>query len=427
MPEVVIPYRPRPLQKQLHEAVTNRRWAAIVCHRRFGKTVWAINHLQKATLLCPRDRPRFYYIAPTFRMGKAISWDYMQHFAAPIPGVGINQAELRIDYPNGGRLQILGADSPDSMRGLYIDGAVFDEYGMMPPNVFTEVLRPAFADREGWAVFMGTPAGKNQFYDSAQQAQRDPSWHYAEHKASETGIIAPGELSAAKQVMTPDEYAQEFECSFEASVKGAIYATELSAARLDGRITTVPYEPKLPVDTAWDLGVGDNTAIWFSQSLRSGEVRLIDYYESSGEGLPHYVSVLQSKPYTYGTHWAPHDIQVREFSSGQSRQATAASLGVKFSIAPNVALEDGIHAVRLLLPRCWFDQTKCQAGIEALQHYRRDYNTRLNEFKATPVHDWASHCADAFRMLAVRSHELRKTREAARLPAMTGPTAWMGG
>jgi phage terminase large subunit len=158
----------------------------------------------------------------------------------------------------------------------------------------------------------------------------------------------------------------------------------------------------LPVDTDWDLGVGDSTAIWFSQSLRSREVRLIDYYEASGEGLPHYALVLQSKPYVYGKHWAPHDIRVRELGSGKSRLEVAAALGIKFEVTPNIGFEDGISAARVMLPRCWFDAEKTKYGLESLTHYRRDYNTRLHEFKGTPVHDHYSHGADAFRGLAVR-------------------------
>ena len=183
-----------------------------------------------------------------------------------------------------------------------------------------------------------------------------------------------------------------------------------------GRLT-VPSDPTLPVDTDWDLGVGDATAIWFSQSLRGGEIRLIGYYEASGEGLPHYAQVLRDRGYTYGTHWAPHDIRVRELGSGRSRLETAASLGIRFQIAPNVPLEDGIHAVRMLLPRCWFDAINAKAGLEALQHYRRDFNARLHEFKPTPVHDWAEHGASAFRYLAVR----HRTPEAPKPPVKLEP------
>ncbi len=426
MPVVEIDYSPRADQKEIHKLLDTHRFGVVVAHRRMGKTVLAINQLIKATLKCQRERPRFAYIAPTYAQGKTIAFDYIQHYSRAIPGVTFNQSELRADYPNGGQLRIYGADSPDSLRGIYLDGCCLDEFGLMPPKVFSEVLRPALSDRIGWAFFIGTPAGKNQFYDIVQQAKADPTWFFGEYKASQTGILLESELLSARKDMTADEYAQEYECSFEASVKGAIYASEISAARNSGRCTTVPYDPILPVDTDWDLGVGDHTAIWFSQSLRGGEVRLIDYHESSGEGLPYYANILKNKPYVYGTHWAPHDIAVRELGSGRTRLETAASLGINFQVCPNVELEDGIHAARMLLPRCWFDAGKCKAGLEALQHYRRDYNTRLNEFKAVPVHDWASHGAAAFRYLAVRQQAPRDKSQSGYAMPYARDGGWMG-
>jgi hypothetical protein len=391
-----------------------------------GKTVAAVNHLIKGALLCDKKKPRCAYIAPTFTQGKQVAWNYIEEFAHAVDNTVFNQSELRADFETGAQVRIFGSDNPDSLRGLYFDMVVLDEYGAMSPRVYSEVIRPALSDRQGSAVFLGTPAGRNEFYDKAQQAKSDPSWGFMELKASETGIIPADELAAARKDMTADEYAQEYECSFEASIKGAIFAQELDAARSGGRVTRVGIDPILPVDTDWDLGVGDSTSIWFSQSLRSGEVRLVDYHEASGEGLPYYAQVLKQKGYTYGTHWAPHDIQVRELASGRSRLEAAASLGIRFSVCPNVGLEDGIHAARMLFPRCWFDADKCRAGLEALQHYRRDYNSRLNEFKATPVHDWSSHGADAFRYLATRQKtpvEKPKTVMAPRYNS--GGTGWM--
>ena len=411
---VVIPYAPRALQAEIHDGMEQKRWGVAVCHRRFGKTVCAVNHNQRAAVTCKKPRPRFAYIAPTYSQGKAIAWDYMKHYASPIPGVRMHESELRVDYPNDSQVRIYGADNPDSLRGLYFDGVVLDEYGLMRPHLFREVVRPALADRQGWALFLGTPNGKNQFYDIIHGtkefvgAKRDDAWFFAEYKASETGIIPPQELAAAKAMMTADQYEQEFECSFDASVQGAIFTKELRAAREQGRITDVPYDPMLRVDTDWDLGVGDSTAIWFTQSHQGGKVAVIDYYEASGEGLAHYVKVLSEKPYAYGSHWAPHDIQVRELGVGKSRLSIAGDLGLYFQVVPRIntvqgqEVEEGINAARMLMGKCWFDETRTARGLEALQHYRRDFNTRLNEFKATPVHDWASHGADAFRGLAVR-------------------------
>lgn len=370
---VQIPYRPRPLQKEIGRLVRERRFGVLVCHRRFGKTVLGVNVNQQTALMTAKERPRVAYIGPTYTQGKSVAWDYMQHYGRPIPGVAMNQSELRIDYPNGGQARIYGADNPDALRGIYLDRAVLDEYGLHPAKTFSEVIGPTLVDRGGSALFLGTPNGKNQFYDIAQHAKAEeangnPDWFYREYKASETGLLDARYLASARAVMTPDEYAQEFECSFEASVKGAIYAKELEQARTENRITHVPYDPMLPVDTDWDLGIGDQMVIWFSQSTRSGEVRLIDYLEGSGEGFPWYADKLAAKPYVYGQHWAPHDIQVRELGSGKSRLEVAAGFGIRFEVTPRVnagkgeEVEDGIHAVRMLLPRCWFDADKCKAG-----------------------------------------------------------------
>ncbi len=389
------------------------RFGVLVCHRRFGKTVLAVNDLIRGALTCKKPRPRYGYLAPTYTQGKATAFDYFRHYSDDIPGRTVNQSELRVDFPNQGQVRIYGADNPDSLRGLYFDGVVLDEFGLHQAKTYSEVVAPTLVDRGGGALFCGTPNGRNQFYEMAQHAKArvaagDPDWFYAEHKASETGLLDVGYLNAARAIMTEDEYAQEFECSFEAAVKGSIYAREMETAREQGRITTVPYDPALPVDTDWDLGVLAPTAIWFSQSLRSGEIRLIDYHEATGEGLPYYAKVLREKGYTYGTHWGPHDIQVRELESGRSRREVAAAHGIRFELTPRLhsseigEVEEGIHAARMLFTRCWFDATKCKAGLEALTHYRRDYNQRLNEFKATPVKDWAVHGADAFRGLAVR-------------------------
>lgn len=412
--DVAIPYMPRPLQREVGRLCRSKRFGVLVCHRRFGKTVLGVNVNQQTATMCERERPRVLYIGPTYTQAKATAWDYMQFYARPIPGTAFNQSELRIDYPNGGQSRIYGADNPDSLRGLYGDRATLDEFGLHPAKTFSEVVGPMLVDRGGSALFLGTPNGKNQFHAIAQEAKEreaagDPEWFYREYKASETGLLDPAYLAQARSMMTADEYAQEFECSFEAAVKGAIFSAELEAARVAGRITAVPYDPALPVDTDWDLGVGDAMAIWFTQSLKSGVVRVIDYYEASGEGFQFYANVLSQKGYVYGTHWAPHDIAVKEMGTGKTRLEVAASYGLRFRPVPRLLnstagaeVEEGINAARLLLARCYIDEHKCRAGLEALQNYRRDYNSRLNEFKATPVHDWASHGADAFRGLAVR-------------------------
>ena len=428
-------YRPRPPQLQIHQALETHRWVVANCHRRMGKSVCAVVHKTVKATECQKPRPRFAYIGPTLKQARHIAWDYVKAVTKVIPGVEQRESEMAVNFPNGARVQLFGADNPDSLRGQYFDGVTFDEYGLQPGNIFSEIIRPALSDRLGWALFLGTPNGKNQFYDMAQRAQQDETgqWQYLQFKASETGLIAPEELADARAMMTEDEFAQEYECSWEAAVKGAIYGKEMDAAQAEGRITAVPVDPIVPVDTTWDLGVGDATAIWFVQRLRGGEVRLVDYYEASGEGFPHFAQVLQQKGYTYGKHYAPHDIQVRELGSGRSRWEVAKSLGITFQVIPRLHggiqndLEEGIHAVRMLLQKCWFDAQKCHAGIEALRHYKRDYNRRLQEFKAVPVHDWASHAADAFRYLSVwASDPTPKAKKETSLPPMMR-SGWMAG
>ena len=413
---IEIPYQPRPLQRVLHDVLESCRWVVAVCHRRFGKTVLAVNHLQKCALLSKKERPRYAYIGPTYTQGKRAAWDYLKFYASVVPGHRVHESELRVDYPNGAQIRIYGADNPDSLRGIYLDGVVLDEYGLQPPKVFGEVIRPLLADRGGWAFFIGTPNGKNQFYDEAQRAQREPGWRFVEFKASETKVIPEKELADSRLVMTNDQYQQEYECSFEASVQGAVYAREIQQAREAGRLLPrIPYDPSVLVDTDWDLGFGDSTAIWFSQSYRS-EVRLIDYDENSGLALPHYKQIIADRGYTYGEHWAPHDIQVHEYSIGHTRLQAARQLGLNFNVSPKVEkIDDRIHAGRLLLPRCYFSMDKVEQGVEALKNYRWDYNARIQGFTNLPVHNWASHGADAFGGLAFRHYERQRhpEREAA--------------
>jgi phage terminase large subunit len=436
VPEIVIPYKQRNWAKPFH--ASTRRFAALILHRRAGKTTALMNHHQRAAMDDDWERRRLMALAPTLtvpqleelvhppggrlychilptrKQAKETVWDRLKHYADVIPGAVPNEADLMIRYPTGHKFQLFGADNPDSMRGLGPSGISFDEFSQQPANIFSEIFSKALADHLGYAVFAGTIKGKDHLYRAYDATRDDPAWFSLWQDvdtslATEDGVtiqlleqaMADDRAMIAQGLMTQDEYDQEWFLSPEAAIKGAIYGKELTAARQTGRIGNVPHDPSLPVNTYWDLGM--NMAIWFEQSTRSGEVRLIDYYESGGtSSLPECVNVLKGKPYTYERHVAPHDIVVKELASGRSRLESAAALGVRFDIAPKVSIQDGINAVKLLLPRCYFDATKCAAGLEALRNYRRDFNTRLNEFKEEPLHNWASHGADGFRYLAVR-------------------------
>lgn len=397
MGEVVIPYKPRPLQKEIHDDL--HRFSVIVCHRRFGKTVLAINELIRAAFTCQHENPRVAYIAPLYRQAKQVAWDYLRHFTSPIPRK-VNESELRIDFNNGARVQLYGGDSPDSLRGIYLDMVVLDEYAQMSPRLWSEIIRPTLSDRKGRAIFIGTPRGHNNFYDLYQSARELPGWQTKMYRASETGIVDPEELEAAKREMTEAEYAQEYECSWSAAIRGAYYGQIIAELEGNGHIREVSFDPTLSVETWWDLGIGDSTAIWFVQRV-ANELHVIDYYENQGEGLPHYAKLVKEKPYVYSQHVAPHDIEHREFGSGKTRREIARSLGIEFTVAPKQPLQDGIEAVRTMLPRCWFDDIKCRPGLEALRQYRVDYDDKLKVYKKTPLHDWSSHASDAFRYGAI--------------------------
>ena len=360
----------------------------------------SVNQLIHSALSFKGKNGRFAYLAPTYTQGKTIAWDYLKEFSQPVPGTKANESELRVDFPNGSRVRIFGCDRPDALRGIYLDGVVLDEYAQMPANLFGEVVRPSLSDRKGYAIWIGTPQGKNAFYDLYRQADGRSEWFTAMYKASDTGILDKDELKDAQSIMTADEYEQEYECSWQASIKGAYYAKWMNEADKEGRITSVPYDPALAVHTAWDLGVGDATAIWFFQAY-GRELRIIDYYEASGEGLPYYAKILQERGYVYGDHYAPHDIAVRELGSGRSRKEIALNLGIRFQVVAKQSIDDGIEAVRSVLPRCYFDSEKARQGIDSLIHYHKEFDQKRGEFKNRPYHDWSSHASDAFRYLAV--------------------------
>jgi hypothetical protein len=400
--ELVSPYMAREEFMPLHRKQT--RWFIGVAHRRAGKTVADINELVIGATKCRLDNPRFAYVAPQLNQAKDIAWTYLKEYTAFIPGRKVNESELWIELPGGARIRIYGADNPDRLRGIYLDGVVLDEFGDMDPTIWSQVIRPALSDRKGWACFIGTPKGKNTFHKLWTEAEKDEDWTRLELKASETGLLDAKELADARKMMSEDEYAQEYECSFEAAVRGAYYGKEFNALEASEQLTTVPHDPRLQTHTAWDLGVADSTVIWFIQT-HGRETRVIDVLKGEGVGLDWYAKRLQERDYLWGNHYLPHDVEVRELGTGKSRKEVLEGLGIKVTVCPNIPVEDGIQATRMLLPTCWFDAVKCKEGIEALRMYRRDWDDKRQEFRVHPLHDWTSHYADAMRYFAVGHSE----------------------
>ena len=398
---IELPYEPRKAFMPFHNRT--KRWACIVAHRRAGKTVAAINDIIRAGITYQGPNGLFGYVAPFANQARRIAFDYFKYYARPI-AKDINESQMTITLVNGVKIGLFGADNADAMRGLGFSGLYLDEYGDFKPSVFGSVLRASLSDKQGWCVFAGTPKGKNQFWEVFDRAQRTPSeWFLLRLTASDSGLLPAGELAAAKAQLTEDQYLQEYECSFEAALLGAFYGREMREAQDQGRITIVPHDPELGVHTAWDLGYRDDTAIWFYQVVR-GEIRVIDYYAVSGANITELAEVVLGKPYRYTKHNLPHDARAKTLASGGKSviEQLAHHLGLaNLAIVPDLSVQDGIQAVRTMLPRVWFDAQKCADGIEALKQYQREFDEDKKTFRQTPRHDWCSHPADAFRMLAI--------------------------
>lgn len=452
MTDVVIRYAPRMWARRLHEDL--HRWKALVLHRRAGKTHAIIHHHVRAALDDNLEKRRLNFLNPHWSVAELHkllknrtywhgmptaaqarltgAWDLLKEISAPIPGAKPNETYMSVRYPNGSKIQIVGLDDPDAKRGPGLSGLSLDEYSQIPANAFGEVLSKALADHLGYCIFSGTIKGKDHLYNTYKAAENNPEWFALWQNvdlslATESGATIKALSQAmeddrkliAQGLISQSEYDQEWYLSPEAAIKGAFYGEYLTAARKEGRVTRVPYDPMLPVDTDWDLGI-DAMAVWFSQSTKFGEVRLIDYYEDVGGGLETAIKALKGQypnpgnnpaieaansrraRYTYGKHWGPHDINTTEISSGKTRRQIAFEHGVTFQVTPKLPVEEGITAAQFFMSRCYFDEVNCAAGISALGAYRRTYNQRMGVFTSTPVHDGASHGSDAYRGLAVR-------------------------
>lgn len=403
--KVPIDWQPRPYQLALWKFLEGGgKRAVAVWHRRAGKDLSSINWCAVSAL----TRPGLYWhLFPTYNQGRKIAWDgmtrdgrkFLEHFPKEM-WEAVNNTEMRLTLKNGSIYQVVGTDNVDRLVGANPVGVVFSEYSLQDPRAWN-YIRPILAENGGWALFIYTARGRNHGYDLLNMAKKNESWFQQVLTVEDTRAIPIEAVDEERASGMPEEMIQqEFYCSFDAPLVGSYYGNAMARLLADGHLGKIPYDPVLEVHTAWDLGVGDSTSIVFFQ-MSGNEIRLIDYYENSGEGLPHYVKILREKEYVYGDHFAPHDIQVRDFSTGKSRIEVARELGVKFRIVANLRIDDGIEAVRSVLPRCYFDETKTAHLIEALRQYRKDFDDKNKVFRDKPMHDWTSHPADAMRYLAL--------------------------
>ncbi len=396
---IEIDYAPRTAFLPLHDR--SERWACVVAHRRAGKTVACVNELIKSALSDKRTGQLFAYVAPFYTQAKGVAWDYLKHFSRPVPNIRINEAELRIDYPNGNRIQLFGADNADRMRGLAFSGLIADEFGDWKPSVWGYVIRPALADRKGWAIIIGTPKGRNQFHDTFRAAEDRPDWFAMILRASETGILPADEIEALRSELTEDAFQQEMECDFEAALPGAILGKLISQAQAEGRINDdVEFDRfGAPLEISSDIGFYDTAAWWFWQP-KVGGFSIVDYDEDNGLDADDWIVRLQERigARQLGRVWLPHDARAKTF---QSRHTTAERFLTAFGkdkvgVVPMASKIDRINAARKILPRTEFAKTVCADGLGGLRAWQYQFNEDTRTFLKEPRHDWASHPGDGF-------------------------------
>jgi len=389
--------------------------AAVVAHRRWGKDDIGLHWAACSAMQKPAT---YWHMLPAYAQARKAIWTAVnphtgqRRIDEAFPKAlreNTNEQEMFIRFRNGSTWQVVGSDNYNALVGSPPYGLVFSEWSLADPSAWA-YLSPILAENGGWALFIYTARGKNHGYSVYKNAQKTPGWFALLQTAEDTGVFTPGELQAARQeyiaIYGEDEgeavFQQEYYCSFDAAIMGAYYGKEIARLEKQNRITRVPYDPGLPVHTAWDLGLDDATAVWFVQ-VAGYEIRVIDYYEVNNQSLTDTARYLvNQKPYHYAAHYLPHDVTVRELTSGQSRLETLMSLGFR-NVVPGARLDvaDGINAARNLLPKCVFDEDNCERGLDCLRQYRREWDDKARTYRQKPLHDWTSHGADAFRELAV--------------------------
>lgn len=398
MADVVHHYAPRAQFIPFH--ARTQRWSILVCHRRAGKTVSAINDLIAKALHTEKAHARYAYIAPLYSQAKSIAWDYLVQYTAGMRTY-MNVSELTVELYNGSRIRLFGGDNPDALRGIYLDGVVLDEPAQMKPRLWSEVLLPLLSDRKGFAVFIGTPAGKNMFYDMVQHAKANAhEWYALELRASESGIIDDEELGRLRVQMDEDEYEQEFECSFSAAIKGSYYGKVMNAAE-DRILDVIELDPTRPLHAALDLGFTDDTSAWLWQKKPDGHDFLFAF-SVSGMAAPDIHGMLLELGHN-GELWLPHDAMARSMQTGRSLMEQFVGMGHRPKLVPRLSVQDGIQATRQLIahPGTRWSKAGCAEGVEAIRQYQRLWNDKSGTFSQAPKHDWASHYADAKRYSAL--------------------------
>ncbi len=408
-------WRPRPYQMDLWRVLeAGCKRAVAVWHRRSGKDDVALHWTVCQAVQKPGT---YWHLLPQANQARKAIWDAvdphtgMRRIDWAFPKElreSTREQDMLIRLKNGSTWQVVGSDNFNALIGSPPAGIVYSEYMLSDPNSWS-FMRPILLENAGWALFNGTPRGRNHLHSLFEMAQQEPGWFSQLLTIDDTGVLTPEQVSQERREVSKergDEEAdnyirQEFYCSWDAAIPGSYYGRLIADAESMQRVGAVPWDSRHAVITAWDLGVGDSTAIWFVQQIGL-DLRIIDFYEANGVGADHYARVLRDKPYIYDYHILPHDADDREWgNNASSRVDVLKSLGIKpLRVMPRASIDDGINAVRILLSKCLFDREKTDRGLNALRQYQRRYDDKLKRFSSAPLHDWCSHAADAFRYLA---------------------------
>lgn len=409
-------WQPRPYQLKLWRYLENGGTRAVgVWHRRAGKDDVCLHW---AAVAAHQRIGNYWHMLPEAAQARKAIWDAVNPNTAKRR---IDEAfpkelrettrenEMMIRFHNGSTWQVIGSDNYDSLVGSPPIGITFSEWALADPQAWA-YLRPILRENGGWALFIYTPRGRNHGATFFEAARDDPTWFAERLTAEQTNVFTKHDLDVERREYVreygPDDgesrFRQEYYCDFDVAVVGSYYGTLLRQAEQDNRITAVPHDPNLSVETWWDLGIGDSTAIWFVQRVSgTGQFRVIDYYEAHGKGLAHYAHILaekaQERDMLYGDHVWPHDGRAQDLSTGDHRNDTMEALGFPVVIMEREDIGEGIHAVRRILPMMWFDRERCKRGLECMRQYRREWDEKKKSFQDKPFHDWASHGADAMR------------------------------
>lgn len=392
-------YIPRKEMVAFHQR--QQRFAFLICHRRYGKTVACVAELVIRAVYTKKTNAQYAYIAPFRAQAKAVAWQYLVDMVTGL-ATEIKVSELSVTLPNGAKIFLTGSDNINALRGLYLDGAILDEFAQCRPDLLEAVIMPCLLDRKGWLTIIGTAYGRmNQFFQYYEKSANDDKWFFADIKVYDSGVIEEEEIERIKNSVSEAKFKQEFLNDFSAELVGTYYANILSEMEQQGQLEHEDlYDPLFKVNVAFDIGRSDSTVAWFWQEKPDG-LAIIDLYANNGEQAQHYINMLKSKAYDYENVWLPHDARAKTFATKKSAIEQFMEANLPVHITPSLSVEDGIEAVRQTLPKCYFERNKCWEGIECLRVYRKKWDELNQCFSKKPLHDFSSDFADSFRYLAI--------------------------